>query len=236
MGDEALRCSTKFRTKHWHDKVALLTSKLAELAGMAYKYEPRGPVPWNDFRPDGVLTRPDGSGLFVHVRTCLTDNAGKCKPCAELSGCSAARLTWVPMRSQQSGCNNYLYKPWGSFTPFCCKDGGFIHTPCRALLLEIAGNSGGSPADRISFGIYAFRCVFTTIAKGVEASILARVSIVSGCHVLQHDGTMNLASLHLYHSVDERSHCSLLPGYRCDSSDRRALFGQQLQSIMLSSP
>ena len=89
MGDEALRCSTEFRTKLWHDKVALLLSKLAKSVGLKYKYEPRGLVPWNDLRPDGVLTRPDGSELFVDVRTCLTSNPGKCKPCADLSGCSA---------------------------------------------------------------------------------------------------------------------------------------------------
>ena len=193
MGDEALRCSTEFRTKLWHDKVALLLSKLAKSVGLKYKYEPRGLVPWNDLRPDGVLTRPDGSELFVDVRTCLTSNPGKCKPCADLSGCSAdmgateKTTKWLPTTTSLGV----------AFTPFCCEDGGLINASGRALILEIAANSGGTLAERFAFEIYAFRCVYATIAKGVAASILARAPIVSGCRVLQRGGTLNLASLPL---------------------------------------
>lgn len=63
--------------------------------------------------------------------------------------------------------------------------------------MEMAGNSGGTPAERTSFEIFAFRCVYATIAKGVAASILARPPMISGCRVLPRGGTLNLASLPL---------------------------------------
>ena len=84
-----------------------------------------------------------------------------------------------------------------AFTPFCCEDGGLVNAPGRALILEIAGDSGGTLAKRFAFDIYAFRCVYATIAKGVAVSILARAPIVSGCRVLPRGGTLNLVSLPL---------------------------------------
>ncbi len=84
-----------------------------------------------------------------------------------------------------------------AFTPFCCEDGGLINASGRALILEIAGCSGGTLAERFAFEIYPFRCVYAAIAKGVAASILARAPIVSGCRVLPRGGTLNLASLPL---------------------------------------
>jgi hypothetical protein len=82
-------------------------------------------------------------------------------------------------------------------TPFCCEDGGLINASGRALIFEIAGNSGGTLAERFAFEIYAIRCVYATIAKGVAFYIFARAPIVSGCRVLPRGGTLNLASLPL---------------------------------------
>jgi len=102
-------------------------------------------------------------------------------------GATEKNAKWLPIASSLGV----------AFTPFCCEDGGFINAPGRALILEIAGNSGGTPAERTAFEIFAFRCVYATIQKGVAASILARLPMVSGCRVLPRGETLNLASLPL---------------------------------------
>jgi hypothetical protein len=97
MGDKALRCSNEFQTEHWDDNVALLIPKLAKMVGMAYTYEPRGLVPWNDLRPDDVLNRPDGSELlsmFAPASQAILESANL------VPNSLNARLKWMPLRRQ----------------------------------------------------------------------------------------------------------------------------------------